>query len=114
MKGRIGDRERLGHILDAIAEVESYIVGFDFELFQQDSKTHYATIKQLEIIGEAANNISETTKEIDLSIEWRKIIGLRHILVHEYFGIQVEVVWQIVMNDMPMMKRKTLAIYENL
>ncbi len=64
----------------------------------------FATIKQIEIIGEAANNITEETKSEFNAIQWRQIIGLRHVLVHEYFGIDNTLIWQIITNDIPKLK----------
>ncbi|MEN9952396.1 MAG: hypothetical protein RLZZ520_664 [Bacteroidota bacterium] len=64
----------------------------------------FASVKQIEIIGEAANNISEETKEKFSEIQWRQITGLRHVLVHEYFGIDSRLIWQIIVNDIPTLK----------
>lgn len=64
----------------------------------------FASIKQLEIIGEAANSISEETRIKFPDIQWRQIIGLRHILVHEYFGIDDQLIWQIIADDIPTLK----------
>lgn len=81
MKNNIGDEARLKHILDAISEIESYTRGIAFEEFAQNSMMKFATIKQLEIIGEAANRISDELKGKYSEIEWRKIVGLRNILI---------------------------------
>ncbi|MDB5120053.1 MAG: hypothetical protein JWN56_1271 [Sphingobacteriales bacterium] len=66
----------------------------------------FASIKQLEIIGEAANYLSAETKERFSNVEWKQIIGMRHILVHEYFGIDANLIWQVIMNDLPTLKAK--------
>ncbi len=100
MKKEISNKARLYHILDAIAEIRLYIEGYDYEKFAKDSKTRFATIKQLEIIGEAANNISDEIKDKSLEIEWRQIIALRNIMVHKYFGIRNEVIWNICKNQL--------------
>lgn len=84
MRNNIGDEARLKHILDAISEIESYTKDSTFEKFTKSSMMKYATIKQLEIIGEAANHISGKLKEKYSDIEWREIVGLRNILIHEY------------------------------
>jgi uncharacterized protein with HEPN domain len=102
----MGDSERLSHILDAIAEIESYLVGVDLNAFSSNSMMRFATVKQLEIIGEASNYLTNATKAAAPEIEWRKIVGLRHILVHEYFGIDTGLVWQIVQYDMPVFKQQ--------
>jgi uncharacterized protein with HEPN domain len=102
----MGDSERLGHILDAIAEIESYLSGVDLNVFSSSSMMRFATVKQLEIIGEASNYLTNATKAAASEIEWRKIVGLRHILVHEYFGIDTGLVWQIVQYDLPVFKQR--------
>jgi len=62
MKGKLGDKQRLQHILESIIAIESYILDKDFDDFSSNSMVQFATIKQIEIIGEAANNMSEETK----------------------------------------------------
>jgi uncharacterized protein with HEPN domain len=64
----------------------------------------FASVKQIEIIGEAANHISDETKEKFSEIQWRQITGLRHVLVHEYFGIDSRLIWQIIVDDIPSLK----------
>ena len=104
MKGSYGDKQRLLHILDSISEIEQYTSGANLEDFLSNSMMRFATIKQIEIIGEAANYISDEIKAKYFEIQWRQIIGLRHILVHEYFGIDDQLIWQIIMNDLPKLK----------
>ena len=70
MQGSLGDKARLNHILDAIDEIEKYLVDVDFDLFENNSMMRFACIKQLEIIGEASSHISEETKTKFLEIEW--------------------------------------------
>jgi len=110
MKGKMGDKQRLLHILDSIIEIENYICNTSFESFLQNSMMRFATIKQIEIIGEAANYLTDETKLKFYNIEWRQITGLRHILVHEYFGIDTHLIWQIITNDLPVLKEKVQAI----
>jgi uncharacterized protein with HEPN domain len=110
MKGKAGDKQRLLHILQAITEIENYIVNSNFDSFLENSMMRFASIKQIEIIGEAANYITEETKLASTNIEWRQIIGLRHILVHEYFGIDDNLIWQIITHDLPALKERIQAI----
>jgi len=93
MKGSIGDRQRLLHILEAISEIEKYIEEKSFDVFLENSMLRFASVKQIEIIGEAANHISEEVKNRFSDIQWRQITGLRHVLVHEYFGVDNRLVW---------------------
>lgn len=104
MKGKMGDKQRLLHILESIIEIEGYTSQADFESFLDNSMMRFASIKQIEIIGEAANYITEETKSKFNDIQWRQIIGLRHILVHEYFGIDNNLIWQIIADDIPKLK----------
>jgi uncharacterized protein with HEPN domain len=71
MKGKIGDKQRLQHILESIVAIESYILDKDFDEFSSNSMMQFATIKQIEIIGEAANNMSEEKKNNHTHILWR-------------------------------------------
>ncbi len=114
MKDKIGDKQRLGHILDAITEIESYIANADLPSFLSNSMMRFASIKQIEIVGEAANYITQETKDQFSDIEWRQITGMRHILVHEYFGIDANLVWQIIINDIPVLKSSIEKIYSTL
>lgn len=110
MRSSLGDKARLNHILDAIMEIESYLNDVDFEIFLKNSMMRFACIKQMEIIGEASNHISEETKTRFSEIEWRQIIGMRNIFVHEYFGIDGRLVWEIIQQDLPELKSKVTAI----
>ena len=104
MRGKIGDKERLGHILDAIAEIEGYTSSVEFKDFLANSKMRFASIKQIEIIGEAANYVTPETKTLFSDIEWKQIVGMRHILIHEYFGVDAGLIWQVIINDIPRLK----------
>jgi len=106
MKGKIGDKQRLIHILESIEEIEKYTTGENLENFMQNSMMKFASVKQIEIIGEAANHITEETKNKFSEIQWRQITGLRHVLVHEYFGIDSNLIWQIIADDIPELKIK--------
>jgi len=104
MKSELGDRARLQHIFDAIKEIESYITNSSYEDFQTNSMMQFATVKQLEIIGEASNQLTEHFKKLYNEIKWREIVGLRNILIHEYFGIDTKIVWDILQIDLPKLK----------
>ncbi len=116
MKDLRGDKARLLHILDAISEIEDYTQDLDFEHFFRASMPRFASIKQLEIIGEAANYISSGIREKFPDVEWRKIIALRNILIHEYFGVDAKIVWDIIKEDLPTLKTSVeiiLAAFED-
>ena len=110
MRNKSGDKIRLQHILDAMSEVENYLMDTDFTGFMQNSMMRFACIKQLEIIGEASNHITSETKEKFSSVAWAQIIGMRNVFVHEYFGVDTELVWEIIRNDLPELKKKVIEI----
>ena len=114
MRGKIGDPQRLQHITHAIGEIEMYTDGVTFEHFSANSMMRFATVKQLEIIGEACNLLTPEIKAKATQVEWRKIIGLRNMLVHEYFGISTQLVWQIVVGDLPEFKKQIIELTDQL
>jgi uncharacterized protein with HEPN domain len=91
----------LDDMLLAIAKIGQYCKGLNFDAFSQDPKTIDAVVRNLEIIGEAANRLPDEFTEKYFEIEWHKIIGLRHRIVHDYFGIDIEIIWQILQKDLP-------------
>ena len=94
----------LKHILDAIEEVENYLGKIGFADFEKNTLVINATIRQLEIIGEAAMRISKEFKAKNSEIPWLEIIGMRNRLIHEYFGVDIKVVWETVTNDLVKLK----------
>jgi uncharacterized protein with HEPN domain len=98
------DRERVLDILEAIEKIEQQLPD-DVETFAEDELRQIWVIHHLQIIGEAANGLSSQFRAIHPSIPWHKIIGMRHVLVHGYFAIDLEVVWTAVDKDLPLLKR---------
>ena len=94
----------LSDIREAIDNIEQYVKGMSFDSFSKDRKTIDAVVRNLEIIGEAANRLPDDFKESHSDIEWYKVVGLRHRIVHEYFGIDLQIIWQIVGKDLPLLK----------
>jgi uncharacterized protein with HEPN domain len=114
MRGKLGDSIRLQHILEAIHEIETYLVSSDFTEFMNNSMMRFACIKQMEIIGEASNHISEEIKSNFTDIEWAQIVGMRNVFVHEYFGVDTNLVWEIIKNDIPDLKEKISLVVSSL
>ncbi len=114
MRGKLGDSIRLQHILEAIHEIETYLVSSDFTEFMSNSMMRFACIKQMEIIGEASNHISEEIKSKFTDIEWAQIVGMRNVFVHEYFGVDTNLVWEIIKNDIPDLKEKISMVFSSL
>ena len=100
----------LNDICQAIDRIDQYIKNLSFDAFSDDQKSVDAVARNLEIIGEAANRLPVEFKEKYSEIEWYKVVGLRHRIVHEYFGIDLEIIWQILQKDLPELKRKILEI----
>jgi uncharacterized protein with HEPN domain len=72
----------------------------DYKAFEADTKTQHAVIHNLEVIGEAARSLPDEVKDNAAEIEWYKIIALRNILIHEYFGVNLKIVWDVVRNKL--------------
>ena len=94
----------IGDIREAIEKIERYTANLTHDLFIDDEKTIDAVVRNLEIIGEAANRLPDGLKKRNPDIEWVKIVGLRNRIVHGYFGIDREIIWQILKNDIPVFK----------
>ena len=98
------DKARLLHIIEAIHYIETFIEGKVKDDLYNDPMLRFAIERQLEIIGEAANHLSDQLKLTNPEIEWRKVIAFRNFIVHEYFGIDLELVWDIIANKIPLLK----------
>lgn len=96
--------------MEAIGEVESYLLEKDFNEFMSNSMMRFACIKQMEIIGEASNHVSEETKLKFSEIQWAQIVGMRNVFVHEYFGVDTTIVWEIIKNDLPELKTQVSRV----
>jgi len=91
----------LKDIVEAAEKIRRYLAGMSWDDLAADSKTLDAVVRNLEVIGEAAKNVPEDVRVGCPEIEWKKIAGLRDILIHQYFGIDVEIIWDIVKNKLP-------------
>lgn len=76
-----------------------------FDEFSQDEKTQFALLRFIEIIGEASKKIPDGIKEQSKDIPWREISGMRDLLIHDYFGVNIQVVWQTGIKDLPELKK---------
>lgn len=101
-------------IWEALEKIERYIEGMTQETFAADEKTADAVVRNLEVIGEAANRLPDDFKAWHASVEWDKVVGLRHRIVHDYFGIDLEIIWHILKNDLPVFKSALQRIREEL
>jgi uncharacterized protein with HEPN domain len=113
MKGKIADRERLGHILDCISEIQAATINVSEEDFTANHVLRMAVVKWMEIIGEAVNMISVEAKAKSDNVPWNKIVSFRHFVVHEYFGIDFTLVWAIVKQELELLKTEVEILYKN-
>ena len=91
-------------IIDSLDEIAEFIKGMDFETFKNDKKTIKAIIRDLEIIGEAAAKIPVDIQDKYPGIPWKHMIGMRNKLIHEYFGVDLEIVWVVCTEEIPPLK----------
>ncbi len=99
------DARSLQAILDAISKIEQFIKPFsDVDNFFTDIKSFDAVMMNFVVIGEMVQRISEAFKKAHLEIEWNRIKDFRNIVAHDYFGIDAEEIWQIIIDDLPKLK----------
>ncbi len=111
---RRSNRELLVDILESIDKIKRYTQDMSFEQFRGDEKSIDAVVRNFEIIGEAANRVDETIKRKYSSVEWRRIIGLRNRIVHEYFGIDLQIIWIIIEENMDVFKLEIEGIIDEV
>jgi uncharacterized protein with HEPN domain len=97
-------RDYIADILNAIQEVEEFTRGMNFNTFLKDKKTINAVIRSLEVMGEAAKRIPEDVKEQYSDIPWKRMAGMRDKLIHEYSGVDLEIVWLVIKEEVPPIK----------
>lgn len=99
-----GDAERVSDIAESIRRAEDYVKGMTYQKFLKDTKTQDAIVRNLEIIGEAAKSISPDFRKKHKNADWEKIAGMRDKLVHRYFGVNLDIVWDVVKEKLPELK----------
>lgn len=106
MKSSISEKIRLQHILESINDILQFTKDVDYETYIADYKLRLAIVKLIENIGEASNGISSETIKRLPEIEWSVLKGIRNVLVHEYFGIDYEIIWNSIKENIPELKIK--------
>ena len=86
---------------EAGAKVRRYVEGLSFEAFAFDDKTIDAVVRNLEILGEAAKQVPESFRALHPQVDWYRIAGLRDILIHQYFGVDLAIIWDVIQNKIP-------------
>lgn len=99
----------LDDIIEACDKIDRYTAGLTADQFRQDDKTIDAVVRNLEIIGEAAKNVADDARA-KIAVDWKRMAGLRDVLIHGYFGIDLEIIWDIVENKIPTLRRE-VSVY---
>jgi len=102
-------RERLRHILEAIAQIKRY-ASRGRQAFEGDELIQSWVVHRLQIIGEAARALPQAVRDRAPDIPWSEMVGMRHVLVHDYFGVDTEMVWGVVERGLPPLKQKIEAL----
>lgn len=106
--------EFLEDILEAITEIEGFTNGISVEQFAQNREKLLATVKLLEIVGEATKKIPDVLRSRYPQIPWRSVAGMRDVLVHEYWQVDVDVVWETVQESLPLLKDVILEMVDHM
>ena len=112
MRERSRDRSRLEHMLQAIERVRRYTKGKTFEDFITDDMMYYAVVKNIEILGEASNMLTEEFRTDHPQTPWKQVNGMRNYIVHEYFQVDNNVVWDVITNDLPLLEQQVKIYIE--
>lgn len=107
------NRIRMQHILDEANEACKYVKGISFDEFVEDGKTVRAVIRSIEVIGEAASKISMKFRKEHPDVPWQKTIGMRNRLIHVYFDIDYNIIWQTVKENLPSLIKQLQSILKN-
>jgi uncharacterized protein with HEPN domain len=103
----------INHILDSIGAIEEFSLGLTEKEFSLNRLKQSAIIREIEVIGEAVKNISEEIKKANKNINWKGIVGARDKMIHHYFGVDLKIIWKILKEDIPVLKKQILEIKEN-
>jgi uncharacterized protein with HEPN domain len=104
----------LEHILESINLIEEYTADKTRKQFLNSKQLQDAVIRRIEIIGEAVKNIPDDIKGKYKDIPWRNIMGMRDILIHQYFGVDLELTWEVINNNIPELKNQISSIKKKL
>lgn len=114
MKSSLGDAQRLMHMLDCCSERESAIQQLNETSFIQNHVVKIAVVKWIEIIGEASVYLTSELKERYNTVNWLEIRGLRNVVVHEYFGIKFDLIWEVAAEHIPLLKKQIQVILNEI
>jgi uncharacterized protein with HEPN domain len=101
---------RIDDIIDALQVIASYVDGITYDQWTNDRKTIDAVLRKIEIIGEAAIHIPEDIQSRYPDIPWAQMRGIMNLLIHEYFGVDTDIIWQTITDDLPDLLKKITAV----
>ena len=104
----------LQDILDSINDTDDFVKGMSFDDFLKDKKSVNAVIRSIEVIGEAAKKIPPSLKNKFSHVPWKKMAGMRDKLIHEYFGVDLEIIWEVIKKDLPSIKPLIVEALDHL
>jgi len=104
----------LHDVLDAMEKAQKFVENLTYEEFIRDDKTVFAAIRALEIIGEATKNIPDETRKQNPGVPWKEMAGMRDVLIHDYFGVDMQTVWLTVTEKIPEVKLSLQKLLEKL
>jgi len=104
----------IDHMIDSINIIEGYVEGLNEEAFKKSIQAQDCCIRRLEIIGEAVKNLSPAVRNLEEDVPWKKIAGMRDVLIHEYFGVDLDLTWRVLSKELSPIKRKLLKLRKKL
>jgi len=111
---RFGAKLFIEDIQESMDKIERYVKKLDFEAFQENEMLVDAVIRNLEIIGETARNIPQDVRERHPLVPWKRMIGLRNIMIHAYFGVDLSIIWKIVTTNLPETKPSIMELLNEM
>lgn len=113
-KNRRDELVFLEDVLECIEKIEEYVGNLTEKEFEENSEKQDAVIRRIEIIGEAVKNISNETRKKYPNVRWREIAGMRDVVIHQYFGISIGLIWRVATSDIPSLKEKIGEIIKEI
>ncbi len=114
MREEVRDPGRLEHMLTAIGNVQEFLEGKTYEDFRKDKLLFYGVVKNIEIVGEAANNLTKELRAQHPEVNWKDVVGMRNVLVHDYYHIDARTAWQTAQDNLPELRIQIENILKTL